>query len=637
MQRCPSCRTVSALAGAAFCAHCGARMVAGPPSPTSTTARLSTWPPAAVVLDVVGAIRAAGFALAALAAVPLIVAIIALVRTPALGPGGVVGIVAAGVAHAVGGSTRIDGTVLGTAVSATVGVMPLTPTALGLTVLGWTWARALPRESEPGAMRRAILHGAATLVLFVGGLALVAALGGIALTAAAGAVSGVPDGVAVGVVVDVVRTALGGLLLGGATLSVTVLWRRPGLLPDRARSWRDAAAGPVIAVRVSVGLAALALVVFALVGVVADAATSSPSLGEGLRAVLGVLLIAGPNAVVYGLGLGSGAPVDLSVSGLPEILRPTTVPRLFGLLDMARGSGWAWLLPGVVAVCLLAGAVRMAQAAPRPQTALRWGWVLGPVWAVALLLGAFLAGVQVTLSGRLPILGPVTASATAHPGYGGVVLAGLVWGAIAGTLGAVVAPLLPAGRGTVNATSTGTRRAAVLVPAVALVCLLSITAGWATLRGPRTLDASPVTSTPDGVRAVPSADPPAVAPFSGTAALDPSLSDDGTAATVQPLLSRYFDAINARDYATWSTLVTSAVARDQPEGDWRRAYRSTVTDQVAIRGVLPIPSGTVLTTVTFRSTQDPAGSTCWRMTYPVELAAGRVGQPQKSSTVSDAC
>ncbi|TDV40461.1 hypothetical protein [Actinophytocola oryzae] len=84
--------------------------------------------------------------------------------------------------------------------------------------------------------------------------------------------------------------------------------------------------------------------------------------------------------------------------------------------------------------------------------------------------------------------------------------------------------------------------------------------------------------------------------------------------TLQPLLQRYFDAINAKDYAAWTQTVTTTRQHDQDEADWQRDYRTTRDGSIVIHRIEAGGGGTASVLLQFTSTQDLADA-------PLELPA----------------
>lgn len=85
--------------------------------------------------------------------------------------------------------------------------------------------------------------------------------------------------------------------------------------------------------------------------------------------------------------------------------------------------------------------------------------------------------------------------------------------------------------------------------------------------------------------------------------------------TLQPLLQRYFDAINTKDYAAWAGIVTAERRDTQPEEVWRTAYRSSRDGSIVLYRIEAGGDGAASVLLRFTSTQDAADA-------PPELPVG---------------
>jgi hypothetical protein len=74
--------------------------------------------------------------------------------------------------------------------------------------------------------------------------------------------------------------------------------------------------------------------------------------------------------------------------------------------------------------------------------------------------------------------------------------------------------------------------------------------------------------------------------------------------TVRELLQTYFDAINARRYDHWQTVVSQRRANNEPERAWRMAYRSTKDGNIVVQRIELGPGGSALVLLGFTSVQD---------------------------------
>lgn len=146
---------------------------------------------------------------------------------------------------------------------------------------------------------------------------------------------------------------------------------------------------------------------------------------------------------------------------------------------------------------------------------------------------------------------------------------------------------------------------------------------------------------------------PAGAPVAVPAADEGSpavlLSSDASrhpaAGAVSLQLQRYFDAINAGDYAGWVSTVAVGRADAQPEKSWKTAYRSTKDGTIRVDRIDDLPGDAVLVRVRFTSIQDLADAPpdlrvrriCWRTTMPMAGSPPRIGPTQGGSSVKEAC
>ena len=640
MDHCPRCGFDGSTTGAAYCARCGTplpRRQADPP----------TGPIALPGVDWGTAARAAGQALLALAGLPVLAAILLAVLPTASGAaapglGAYVGVVGAGMASAMGGVSGMSASLLGNEIGFSSSVLPLTVTFAAMVVLGAGNARSLPSGQVPPA--RALRQTLLTLGLFVAGLLLVTVVANAAYTSAlsglAGALVGASFGIGLG------STAIGAILLGGVALAVGLCWARPEVLPPGLRGIRDLLAGAATAARITVWLFAPAV----LVGLVSAMAAGGGITSAGdLLILLALIVVFAPNLVLLVLGFASGVPISLDLPpALGPLLSTGGVPTSSGLLDAARATAWVWILPILAAVCLLLGAARGAFVAPNRHVALARGWLLAPVWALVLVAGGLLTAVR--LGGELPIPGLVQMSldVSVHLSYGLALLAGLVWGVLAGPLGALLARALPDDVALGFRGGVTRRRTAVTAAVVTVVCLLTASTAAASVS---TMTPTPTpTPTPAPTTTYPTTQPypttttTTVPPASTSpVSLDADAANHPDAAQVQSVLTAYFAAINAHDYDAWASAVSPALAADQPRAAWEQGYRTTQDDQIVVSNIRS--SSSTYAQVSFRSTQDPAdapkdmpaGSICWSMTYPIDLTNAKVGQPVRGTVSKQQC
>jgi hypothetical protein len=140
---------------------------------------------------------------------------------------------------------------------------------------------------------------------------------------------------------------------------------------------------------------------------------------------------------------------------------------------------------------------------------------------------------------------------------------------------------------------------------------------------------------------------PPETPVAGSGSGDVLLSADAAvhpaAVAVLAQVQRYFDAINAGDFAAWQTTVTPD--RVQPEQAWKDSYRSTRDGTIRIDRIDDDPGGALLVRVRFVSTQAVADAPpdlrvpriCWRSTLPMQGVPPRIARTGAGSSLSAAC
>ena len=86
-------------------------------------------------------------------------------------------------------------------------------------------------------------------------------------------------------------------------------------------------------------------------------------------------------------------------------------------------------------------------------------------------------------------------------------------------------------------------------------------------------------------------------------------------------LSRYFQAINAKDYPAYRSMYGPASNPAQSEAGFRSGYRTTHDSAITLARLIPSGTGGWLATATFTSHQapsaSPTGTSCtqWRVLY----------------------
>lgn len=100
--------------------------------------------------------------------------------------------------------------------------------------------------------------------------------------------------------------------------------------------------------------------------------------------------------------------------------------------------------------------------------------------------------------------------------------------------------------------------------------------------------------------------------------------------TLQPLLQTYFDAINAKDYSEWASVVTSERQTNQPEGTWLKDFRTTKDGNIVMHRIEARGEGSARVLLTFTSTQDvsdapgelPQGCIHWNVVWAFSTEDG---------------
>lgn len=152
--------------------------------------------------------------------------------------------------------------------------------------------------------------------------------------------------------------------------------------------------------------------------------------------------------------------------------------------------------------------------------------------------------------------------------------------------------------------------------------------------------------TAEGV--APSAAPSSV-PESGAGADTVQLSADAAthpaAQLVLEQIQLYFNAINNRDYATWSQVVTDERASQQPRSEWLRGIGSTTDGTIRVDRIVDLDQGRVLALVRFVSVQNPDDGPpglkvpriCWRASLPMAGSPPRLEVGDAESTLGAPC
>lgn len=146
----------------------------------------------------------------------------------------------------------------------------------------------------------------------------------------------------------------------------------------------------------------------------------------------------------------------------------------------------------------------------------------------------------------------------------------------------------------------------------------------------------------------PSAAPPSL-PSTGAGSDTVVLSDDAAthpaAALVLEQIQLYFNAINNRDYPTWTQVVSDERAASQPRKEWLRGIGSTTDGTIRVDRIADLDQGRVLALVRFVSVQNPedgpsglkVGRICWRAALPMAGSPPRLQVGDAGSTLGAPC
>lgn len=651
-----------------FCPRCGQHreVLEAPPTDVVPPAA-APWPTPPVLVrptvpgDWVGAALAVAAGVAAMVVLPLILLLVAGVHH--VSADSLPALTAILVALGVGGS--VDVTAGPT--TSTVAFMPLMISVVGFTTIAVVFALRLRPHQTP-ALRDAVLQAVRVLGVFGVALLAISAVGRLKLRGDTSLLGNLIAAAGVSANITVLRTVTVGLLLLGTTLAVAIGVALPQLTPvGLAARWRRVqgavegvatAGGVIIAVAFVVVL--VELVVHRDAGIVQSAFGSSNTFPTGFSIILFIVFL--PNlalaavAVTFGAPIGSYGPTGANHSG--SVLTQLGTDR----------QSWAVVALAVAAV-VLGGAVAARRATSRTQ-ALKAGWVVGPVLAITLFAIALLTDASAAFDGgstfsSFGVSGSVDVGVNFN--YWAAPLLGLVWGTVGGLLGAVCAPLTglrsrsPDGTTATQPRSHSERTAGAVTAAAVFLACVGV-AVWGLLpQGVTTATASTTSSSPTSPsRTATATVPPQTTPYSPTPSftptpppqpalvrVDPSVSP-ATGAAVQPLFTRYYSAINTKDFATWSTTVTSSRLKDQSEAQWRQGYQSTQISNVTITSVTAGNGDDSRVGVSFTSTQDVADAPpdlqvpriCWSVVTTVVYLGGPqqvIGSQVPGSVTKTAC
>ncbi|WP_043192490.1 streptophobe family protein [Streptomyces sp. NRRL F-2664] len=371
-------------------------------------------------------------------------------------------VLAAAVVMAAGGSVEVSGDAgLLAGADASLAVLPLSVSLAGALASGFCFLRPLHNRAvaRPGELlgRAAPLVGLWLLAL--AGAALLARQEfGLSVADPTVAVIGelLDSAPAVGVRADVPATLLFGLLWIVGLLLIALLVSRRAPLPAGLVRFHTA-------VRPAAFATTLLLLAYVVIGVVVGLVVAVTQ-GDAGR-TLAVVLLGLPNLVWIAFTLGFGGAWESRVEGafglpmpqlLDEVLRDADGAPV-DVASFAARDPRAWWLVAVAAVLLLGTGVLAALRSPAHVRPWQHALHLGAALALAALVVCLLCRVQAQYGLSLLGIGEVD-------GLGGEVLLdpvlwrtvglGLLWGAVAGFLGGVLARPLHR-RGRVDAPAAG--------------------------------------------------------------------------------------------------------------------------------------------------------------------------------------
>ena len=394
-----------------------------------------------------GAVKAAGFSVLAMLALALVGVL--LLAAGELGFREVVALTAGAVCTAVGGDVFMEtsadlfggdeffdgggdeffgdgsGVVSG---SGSVGLLPLTLTLTGLTLLAWLFVRSLRARGVHGG-RDVLLQGARTALVFTVLFLPLALLTRTRIDEFDGEFGSIGR-----VGVSVWSTLTGALLFAVATLGLVWLFSRQTRdgLPGRLAAVRAQAVAPLLG----------ALTVFAagLLGVLAFLIYSLVQYDERV-AQLGVLVLGAGNGALASVLWSAGVPLDTDAGvggvGLGDVTGGGALDGI-DLFTFTDESAWVWLAPVVLLLVLLAVATVLTVRQNSVADARREGFRFAGALAVVAVAAALLLRISTGFSGGIAYFGGSgSASATFNPVIAAITLG--VWGLVAGLLGPVIA------------------------------------------------------------------------------------------------------------------------------------------------------------------------------------------------------
>lgn len=376
-----------------------------------------------------GAARAAGFAVLAMLGLSLVGVL--LLGGGEVGAREILALTTGAVCTAVGGDIFVE-TSAGDFFdsSASFGLLPLTLTLTGLTLLGWLFVRSLRARDVHGA-RDVLLQGVRTALVFSGCFLVLSLLtryrtdGSDELLGLTGRIG-----------VSVWSTLIGALLFAVATLGLVWLFSRQTRagLPRRLAAIRAQVVAPLVGTVVVFGAGLLGVFGAFVYGLI--------QLDERV-AQFGVLVLGGGNGMLASILWSAGVPLnaDAGVSGdlVGELAEAGLAPGdSIDLFTFTDANGWFWLAPVALLLVLLAVATVLTLRQNSVEDARREGFRFAGALAVVAFAAALLLRISTGVEGGAGQFGgSANASATFNPVVAAFALA--IWGVVAGLLGPVIA------------------------------------------------------------------------------------------------------------------------------------------------------------------------------------------------------
>ncbi|MDX6364029.1 MAG: hypothetical protein QOC85_3039 [Streptomyces sp.] len=357
-------------------------------------------------------------------------------------------VTAATVVTAVGGSIELSGDAGAIAeTKAGLTVMPLSVTLAGALVIAAGFLRPLRHRAVAGAPE---LAGWAARIAVVWLLALIAlafaARQNFAISLGDGAISDIGDlfgaSPKVGFKADVPVTVLFGLLWLAGVLVLALLVSRRAPLPARLVRFQES-------VRPAASAMVALLLSYVVLGVVIGLVVAAT---RGHTAeTFAVILLGLPNLVWLALTIGLGASWNGRVDGpfglpmphlLDQVLRTPDISTL-NLRTLAEYDGRVWWLAVIDAVLLLAAAFLMAARSPARVRAWQHAVHLAVALALTVLMICLVARLSahygLSVLGIGDIAGGLSGQLLLRPGLWTALGFAVLWGLVAGFLGALAA------------------------------------------------------------------------------------------------------------------------------------------------------------------------------------------------------